>query len=118
MGSRREIFVEPLFQPAPGIRNGFLQEIGSDLNTHTDYNGGCNHVMFGEERKLGEYEVKAVFVYNLAKFIEWPDKSMDNSTTLTLYILGEDPFGVRSGFNQGQVDQRENGCCQTDRFSR
>ena len=47
----------------------------------------------GEERKPGEYEVKAVFIYNLAKFIEWPDKSFDNSPTLTLYILGEDPFG-------------------------
>ena len=46
----------------------------------------------GEERKLGEYEVKAVFIYNLAKFIEWPDKSLDNSSTLTLYILGDDPF--------------------------
>ena len=47
----------------------------------------------GEERKPGEYEVKAVFIYNLAKFIEWPDKSFDNSSTLTLYILGDDPFG-------------------------
>jgi hypothetical protein len=48
----------------------------------------------GEERKLGEYEVKAVFIYNLAKFIEWPDKSLDNSPTLTVYILGDDPFGA------------------------
>lgn len=48
----------------------------------------------GQERKLGEYEVKAVFIYNLAKFIEWPDKSLDNSSTLTLYILGDDPFGT------------------------
>jgi hypothetical protein len=49
---------------------------------------------FGEERKLGEYEVKAVFIYNLAKFIEWPDKSLDNSSTLTVYILGDDLFGT------------------------
>jgi hypothetical protein len=48
----------------------------------------------GEERKPGEYEVKAVFIYNLGKFIEWPDKSFDNSSTLTLYILGDDPFGT------------------------
>jgi len=48
----------------------------------------------GEERKPGEYEVKAVFIYNLAKFIEWPDKSLDNSSTLTVYILGDDPFGT------------------------
>ena len=49
---------------------------------------------FGEERKIGEYEVKAVFIYNLAKFIEWPDKSLDNSSTLTVYILGDDLFGT------------------------
>lgn len=48
----------------------------------------------GQERKPGEYEVKAVFIYNLAKFIEWPDKIFDNSSTLTLYILGDDPFGT------------------------
>jgi YfiR/HmsC-like len=47
----------------------------------------------GEERKPGEYEVKAVFIYNLAKFIEWPDKSLGSSSTLTVYILGDDPFG-------------------------
>ncbi len=48
----------------------------------------------GQDRKPGEYEVKAVFIYNLAKFIEWPDQSLDNSSTLTLYILGDDPFGT------------------------
>ena len=48
--------------------------------------------VWGEERKLGEYEVKAVFLYNVAKFIEWPEKTLDNSSKLTIYILGDDPF--------------------------
>jgi hypothetical protein len=48
----------------------------------------------GQERKLGEYEVKAAFIYNLAKFVEWPGKSLDNISTLTLYIIGDDPFGT------------------------
>jgi hypothetical protein len=48
----------------------------------------------GQERKPSEYEVKAVFLYNLAKFIEWPDKALDDASTLTLYILGDDPFGI------------------------
>jgi hypothetical protein len=46
----------------------------------------------GQDRKPSEYEVKAVFIYNLAKFVEWPDKSLDNISTLNLYILGDDPF--------------------------
>ena len=48
----------------------------------------------GQERKPGEYEVKAAFIYNLAKFVEWPGKSLDNISTLTLYIIGDDPFGT------------------------
>ena len=57
----------------------------------------------GEERKLGEYEVKAVFLYNLAKFIEWPEKSLDNSSTLTVYILGDDPFGANLDAIKGKL---------------
>ena len=57
----------------------------------------------GEERKLGEYEVKAAFLYNLAKFIEWPDKSLDNSSTLTVYILGDDPFGAKLDAIKGKL---------------
>jgi len=57
----------------------------------------------GEERKPDEYEVKAVFLYNLAKFIEWPDKSLDNSTTLTCYILGDDPFGTNLDAIKGKL---------------
>ena len=48
----------------------------------------------GQERKLGEYEVKAAFIYNLAKFVEWPGKSLDDVSTLNLYIIGDDPFGT------------------------
>jgi len=37
---------------------------------------------------FAEYEVKAAFVRNFVKFVEWPAKP----GTLTLCILGEDPF--------------------------
>ena len=61
----------------------------------------------GEERKPGEYEVKAVFLYNLAKFIEWPDKSPDSSPTLTFYILGDDPFGTNLDAIKGKLIKGE-----------
>jgi hypothetical protein len=57
----------------------------------------------GQEQKLDEYEVKAVFLYYLAKFIEWPDKSLDNSPTLTVYILGDDPFGAHLDAIKGKL---------------
>ena len=42
-----------------------------------------------------EYEVKAAFLYNFAKFIEWPDGAFaDTSAPLVLGVLGADPFGI------------------------
>ena len=56
------------------------------------------------QRKATEYEIKAVYVYNYLLFTEWPpsdaveqDKdssdSNANDKTITIGILGEDPFG-------------------------
>ena len=47
-----------------------------------------------EEARFGEYEVKAAFIYNIAKFVEWPSTHLpDVKSTLNLCILGIDPFG-------------------------
>jgi hypothetical protein len=43
------------------------------------------------ERPAAEYEVKAAFLYNFAKFVAWPAGSGGNEFVIT--ILGEDPFG-------------------------
>ena len=41
-----------------------------------------------------EYQIKAAFMYNFAKFIEWPqDAFPDDSSGISLCILGENPFG-------------------------
>ncbi|MFQ5515371.1 MAG: YfiR family protein [Myxococcota bacterium] len=39
-----------------------------------------------------EYQVKAAFLYNFAKFVEWPEASLP-SDEITICILGRDPFG-------------------------
>jgi len=42
-----------------------------------------------------EYAIKAIFLYNFAKFVEWPSQAFEDSTTpIILCILGKDPFGV------------------------
>lgn len=47
-----------------------------------------------QQQKLGEYEVKAAFMYNFLKFIEWPDNAFsDYHTSINLCVLGDDPFG-------------------------
>ena len=40
-----------------------------------------------------EYQVKAAFIYNFAKFVEWPSVAADPDSKIVIGILGEDPFG-------------------------
>jgi len=41
----------------------------------------------------GEYQVKAAFLYNFTKFIEWPAGiSRGNGDSLMVCVMGEDPF--------------------------
>ena len=41
-----------------------------------------------------EYQIKAVFVYNFAHFVQWPAAALPaGSTPLVIGVLGTDPFG-------------------------
>jgi hypothetical protein len=41
-----------------------------------------------------EYEVKAAFLFNFTKFVEWPDSSFDSPhAPIVIGIVGDDPFG-------------------------
>lgn len=41
-----------------------------------------------------EYQVKAVFLFNFAQFVEWPASAFaDARSPLVIGVLGEDPFG-------------------------
>lgn len=45
----------------------------------------------------GEYAVKAAFLFNFTKFVEWPDSSFPNpGAPIVLGIVGEDPFGAET----------------------
>ena len=47
-----------------------------------------------QERPPDEYQVKAAFLYNFAKFVEWPVEVFENPAEhLMICVLGEDPFG-------------------------
>jgi YfiR/HmsC-like len=50
----------------------------------------------------GEYQVKAAFLYNFAKFVEWPAPTFKTDTDpLRICILGMDPFGTALGDTVG-----------------
>jgi hypothetical protein len=40
-----------------------------------------------------EYEVKAAFLYNFTRFVEWPPDALARSDVFIIGILGRDPFG-------------------------
>jgi hypothetical protein len=46
------------------------------------------------EEPLDEYQVKAAFLFNFAKFVEWPSGTFNTpDQPITICILGKDPFG-------------------------
>lgn len=54
----------------------------------------CAIAQAAEPPALSEYQLKAAFLYNFAKFVEWPSRALpESSPSLTLCVLGEDPFG-------------------------
>ena len=47
-----------------------------------------------DKKKLAAYKIKAAYLYNFAKFVEWPAEAFtDPSLPLSICIVGEDPFG-------------------------
>jgi hypothetical protein len=44
--------------------------------------------------QYSEYEVKAAYIFNFAKFIEWPANYLPSDDTIYLCIYQNDPFGI------------------------
>jgi hypothetical protein len=43
-----------------------------------------------------EYELKAIFLYNFAQFVEWPPAAFSNGEApLVIGVIGKNPFGAR-----------------------
>ena len=43
---------------------------------------------------MGEYQVKAAFLYNFARFVEWPTTAFGNDKEpFRICVIGKDPFG-------------------------
>lgn len=44
--------------------------------------------------QYAEYEIKAAYIFNFAKFIEWPETETTPTDSIYLCIYQKDPFGV------------------------
>ena len=47
----------------------------------------------GQGSKPTEYQVKAVYIYNFSRFVEWPAKPGQLADGFSICVLGQDPFG-------------------------
>jgi hypothetical protein len=66
------------------IRFHLLLLLGTALHVHA------------QEAVFDEYQVKAAFLYNFAKFVEWPPDAFANSNDpIGICIVGHNPFGSR-----------------------
>ena len=46
------------------------------------------------DSQFEEYQVKAAFLYNFAKFVQWPSETFhDSDSPIKICVLGKDPFG-------------------------
>jgi hypothetical protein len=48
----------------------------------------------GTGQVIEEYQVKAAFLYNFVKFVEWPSQAFETpKDPITICVLGHNPFG-------------------------
>lgn len=72
---------------------GYLKRIlGYAALTAICFAGPTLWKVHAESNQLPEYKVKAAFLYNFARFIEWPESST-SSPEFSVCVLGLDPFG-------------------------
>ncbi len=54
----------------------------------------CAARLGAQATKASEAQVKAVFLFNFAQFVDWPAEAVpDSQAPLIIGILGDDPFG-------------------------
>jgi hypothetical protein len=46
-----------------------------------------------QAQTANEYQVKAAFIFNFAKFVEWPSDAFGEGGVLVVGVVGDDPFG-------------------------
>ncbi len=56
----------------------------------------------------GEYQIKAAYLLNFARYVEWPAARLPPAQALRICVLGRDPFGgALSALEGRQVNGRE-----------
>lgn len=68
------------------------------------FSAGIPSLAHGDTQPAPEYAVKAAFLFNFAKFVEWPGDAFSGAASpIVVCVLGEDPFGEALGSLKGKT---------------
>jgi hypothetical protein len=55
-------------------------------------------VLEAQQPKVSEYQMKAIYLYNFGRFVQWPpNATAAKSDSFSICVLGQDPFGPSLG---------------------
>jgi len=79
---------------AGGLGSSRAGRLQVGLLTAILWSWACVPMSSAQSAAPGEYQLKAAFLFNFAKFIDWPTTSFSNpQERFSICILGADPFG-------------------------
>lgn len=68
----------------------------------------CCLAVVAQAQSPGEYRLKAAFLFNFSKFVDWPADAFTNAEApLQICVIGQDPFGAE--FAQSVTNKIVNG---------
>ena len=86
------------------------------LSFTTQCRGASVFGVASKQRKVSEYEIKAVYLYNFVLFVEWPED--ENKKELTIGILGKDKFGTSFNSVKGKKIKHKQQTLRIKRFGK
>jgi len=82
----------PSFQAPPVLARSTVRHFLAAVFLAVQFSIAGNTVTWAQEPS--EYQVKAAFLYNFTKFVDWPQTSgNDTQGPLEICVIGDDPFG-------------------------
>ncbi|HXO87263.1 MAG TPA: YfiR family protein [Candidatus Acidoferrales bacterium] len=81
---------------SPRRRHAFLQRLRRVAVVVTIAFGAFSPepILRAQQPKASEFQVKAAYLYNFGRFVQWPDESgTDRHESFEICVLGTDPFG-------------------------
>ncbi len=51
-------------------------------------------ILSAQRQAPSEYQIKAIYLYNFTRFVEWPQEAAQKNEPFAICVIGKDPFGA------------------------